>query len=33
VPVDGGDHAFAEQTNGKFRLAGISQHKRLYEAR
>ncbi|MCS5559931.1 MAG: hydroxymethylglutaryl-CoA synthase [Oceanospirillaceae bacterium] len=33
VPTDGGDHAFAEQTNGKFRLAGISQHKRLYEVR
>jgi len=33
VPTDGGDHAFAKQTNGKFRLAGISQHKRLYEVR
>jgi len=33
VPTDGGDHEFAEQTNGQFRLAGISQHKRLYQVR
>jgi hydroxymethylglutaryl-CoA synthase len=33
VPTDGGDHEFEHQTNGKFRLAGISQHKRLYQVR
>ncbi len=31
VPTDGGDHKFEHQTNGKFRLTGISQHKRLYQ--
>ena len=33
VPTDGGDHKFEQQTNGKFRLTGISQHKRLYQVR
>ena len=33
VPTDGGDHEFEQQTNGKFRLTGISQHKRLYQVR
>ncbi|GAA2346982.1 hydroxymethylglutaryl-CoA synthase [Streptomyces kunmingensis] len=33
LPVDGGDHATAEQTTGPFRLAGISGHKRLYTRR
>jgi len=33
VPTDGGTHDFPQQTNGRFRLAGISQHKRQYEAR
>ncbi|MDC9719405.1 MAG: hydroxymethylglutaryl-CoA synthase [Gammaproteobacteria bacterium] len=33
VPTDGGDHVFAEETNGKFRLSGINQHKRLYQVR
>ena len=33
VPTDGGKHDFPQQTNGRFRLAGISQHKRQYEAR
>lgn len=33
VPTDGGTHHFPRQTNGRFRLAGISQHKRQYEAR
>ena len=32
-PTDGGDHDFPEQTQGQFRLAGISQHKRIYKAR
>jgi len=32
-PTDGGDHQFAEQTRGRFRLAGISQHKRIYSPR
>ncbi len=32
-PTDGGNHDFATQTNGSFRLAGIRQHKRIYEAR
>ncbi|MEH6625899.1 MAG: hydroxymethylglutaryl-CoA synthase [Motiliproteus sp.] len=32
-PTDGGDHQFPEQTTGQFRLAGISQHKRIYKAR
>ncbi|MDP6968979.1 MAG: hydroxymethylglutaryl-CoA synthase [Gammaproteobacteria bacterium] len=33
VPQDGASHQFPEQTTGRFRLAGISQHKRQYEAR
>jgi len=33
VPTDGGDHEFEQQTTGKFRLMGISQHKRLYQVR
>ena len=33
VPQDGAAHQFPEQTSGRFRLAGISQHKRQYEAR
>jgi hydroxymethylglutaryl-CoA synthase len=32
VPTDGGEHAFAQYRTGPFRLAGISQHKRVYEA-
>lgn len=32
-PTDGGDHATPQQTTGPFRLAGISGHKRLYQAR
>lgn len=32
-PTDGGDHRFEPQTRGHFRLAGISQHKRIYSAR
>ncbi|PJN29596.1 hydroxymethylglutaryl-CoA synthase [Kitasatospora sp. CB02891] len=31
-PADGGDHATPQQTTGPFRLAGISGHKRLYQA-
>ncbi len=31
VPKDGGEHAFAQYRTGPFRLAGISQHKRIYE--
>lgn len=31
VPTDGGDHAFAQYRTGIFRLAGIGQHKRIYE--
>ena len=30
-PTDGGDHSFAQYRTGPFRLAGVSQHKRLYE--
>lgn len=30
-PTDGGDHRFAQYRTGPFRLAGVSQHKRLYE--
>lgn len=30
-PTDGGDHAFAQYRTGPYRLAGVSQHKRLYE--
>jgi hydroxymethylglutaryl-CoA synthase len=33
APTDGGDHDFAMQTNGHFRLAGMRQHKRIYEVR
>ncbi|TXL88183.1 hydroxymethylglutaryl-CoA synthase [Streptomyces sp. IB2014 016-6] len=33
LPADGGDHRTPAQTTGPFRLAGISGHKRLYEAR
>jgi len=33
VPQDGATHQFPKQTTGRFRLAGISQHKRQYEAR
>ena len=32
-PTDGGDHQFPEQTQGRFRLAGINQHKRIYTTR
>lgn len=32
-PTDGGDHEFAVETTGKFRLAGIQQHKRIYTRR
>lgn len=31
-PADGGEHVFAQYRTGPFRLAGMSQHKRLYEA-
>lgn len=31
-PVDGGEHVFAQYRTGPFRLAGFSQHKRVYEA-
>ena len=31
VPTDRGAHKCEHQTNGKFRLTGISQHKRLYQ--
>lgn len=30
-PTDGGDHKFAQYRTGSFRLAGVNQHKRLYE--
>lgn len=30
-PTDGGDHHFTRYRTGTFRLAGVSQHKRLYE--
>ena len=30
-PTDGGDHRFAQYRTGTFRLAGVNQHKRLYE--
>ncbi|MFH9262775.1 MULTISPECIES: hydroxymethylglutaryl-CoA synthase [unclassified Streptomyces] len=33
LPTDGGDHLVPTQTEGPYRLAGISRHKRLYEAR
>ena len=32
LPRDGGEHAFAQYRTGPFRLAGMSQHKRIYEA-
>lgn len=32
VPKDGGDHVFAPYRSGAFRLAGVSGHKRKYEA-
>lgn len=32
-PADGGDHPTPQQTTGPFRLAGISGHKRVYQAR
>ncbi len=31
VPEDGGDHVFAPYRTGPFRLAGIKDHKRIYE--
>ncbi|MFI1224277.1 MULTISPECIES: hydroxymethylglutaryl-CoA synthase [unclassified Streptomyces] len=33
LPVDGGDHLLPTQTEGPYRLAGVSRHKRLYEPR
>lgn len=30
-PTDGGEHKFAQYRTGAFRLAGINQHKRIYE--
>ena len=33
VPQDGGDHVFAPYRGGPFRLAGVKDHKRRYEAR
>ncbi len=30
-PTDGGKHTFAQYRTGPFRLAGVSEHKRLYE--
>ena len=30
-PTDGGDHTFAQYRTGPYRLAGVAQHKRLYE--
>ena len=30
-PTDGGDHTFAQYRTGPFRLAGVKDHKRLYE--
>ena len=32
IPVDGGEHTFAQYRTGPFRLSGISQNKRNYEA-
>ncbi|MCX5335420.1 MULTISPECIES: hydroxymethylglutaryl-CoA synthase [unclassified Streptomyces] len=32
-PTDGGDYATEQQTTGPFRLAGVSGHKRIYQAR
>lgn len=31
LPRDGGEHVFAQYRTGPFRLAGMSQHKRIYE--
>lgn len=31
-PTDGRDHVFAQYKTGPFRLSGVSQHKRIYEA-
>ena len=31
-PCDGGEHIFAQYRTGPFRLSGVSQHRRLYEA-
>ena len=33
VPKDGADHVFAPYRGGAFRLAGIKDHKRRYEAK
>ena len=33
VPKDGADHVFAPYRGGPFRLAGIKDHKRRYEAK
>jgi hydroxymethylglutaryl-CoA synthase len=30
-PTDGGEHTFAQYRTGTFRLAGVNQHKRMYE--
>ena len=32
IPADGGEHTFAQYRTGPFRLSGIDQHKRTYEA-
>ncbi|MFI8323753.1 hydroxymethylglutaryl-CoA synthase [Streptomyces sp. NPDC085529] len=32
-PADGGEHLTPQQTTGPFRLAGLSGHKRIYQAR
>lgn len=32
LPKDGGEHTFAQYRTGPFRFAGMSQHKRIYEA-
>ncbi len=31
-PNDGGEHVFSQYRTGPYRLAGVSQHKRIYEA-
>lgn len=31
-PTDGGEHVFAQYRTGPYRLAGVSQHRRVYEA-
>ncbi|WP_327000754.1 hydroxymethylglutaryl-CoA synthase [Dactylosporangium sp. NBC_01737] len=33
TPVDGGEHPLPRQTTGPYRLAGLSQHKRIYTPR